>query len=376
VVRVLLVAGVVDDPRGTTVTSHLSIPHRRSEFHAGLESMTAAELLGATRRALSTIYTPQQTAIWLDAHASGDPVAVARKALRLCGLETPLVTSGLPTGGERRGPGVARSVLADLTEPHAARGPVAVSEHVALEVQQMVTEAIRTLFTCQDPRDLHEVLLEVVGRLGGEVLPAGDAGVGAIDVDLSLGMGPPLLATPDPQRPELAEHLQAHLPQLVDDARQALGGLERHKLLASATERDSLTGLLNRRAYDGLAEGASPGDVLVLVDLDGFRQVNHAHGHLAGDQVLRIFGAVLQAQLRVSEQALRLGGDEFLIVLRQPDPEAATRLLERLRAAWEQRRPLPVDFSTGVASVTCSTDAALRAADQHLYQDRRSPPAA
>ena len=98
------------------------------------------------------------------------------------------------------------------------------------------------------------------------------------------------------------------------------------------------------------------------------------HGHLAGDQVLRIFSAVLQAQMRIREQALRLGSDESLIVLNQPETDAAPRLLERLQVAWKQRRPLPVTFSSGIAPVTSSIDAALQAADQHLEQAKHDPP--
>jgi len=357
------------------VTREVSTLHRRYELQDGLESMSRAELLRATRRALLTIYTPQQTAIWINVHAAGDPVAVARKALRLCGLDLAgEVADGMADRDEPGSTGYGPSDTSGLAGPSAAFGSGAAPERVALEVQRVVTAAVRALLTCQDPKEVHAVLLEVVERLGGHILPAGDATTRAIGIDVSLGVGAPLLAVHDPQRPELAEDLRAHLPRLVDDARWALMRLQRTERLASAAERDSLTGLPDRRAYERLAGRVLPGDVLVVVDLDGFRQVNHTHGHLAGDQVLRIFSAVLQAQMRICEQALRLGSDEFLIVLNQPDADAASCLLERLRAAWKQRRPLPVTFSTGIAPVTTSIDAALQAADQHLSQDEHAPP--
>lgn len=340
--------------------------------------MTSTELREATRRALLTIYSPQQSAVWLNTHSSDDPVEVARKALRLCGLDVAVdvpveVAAGMAERGDHRHLGVARREVVDLPDPSATFAQAAGSERVALEVQQVVTAAVRTLFACREPRELHEALLEVVERLGGHILQAGEETAEAIDIDLSLGMGIPLLAAPDPQRPELAQHLRAHLPQLLDDARRARRCLEQAKQLTAATERDSLTGLPNRRAYERFAGQVSPGDALVLVDLDGFTQLNHTHGHLAGDQVLRIFGAVLQAQVRTSEQALRLGSDEFLIMLNQPETGAATYLLERLRTAWEQRRPLPVTFSTGIAPVTSTLDAALQAADQHLNRREQTP---
>ena len=353
------------------MTRDVSTLRRRHELRDGLESMTSAELLQATRRALLTIYTPQQTAVWINVHAAGDPVAVARKALRLGGLDLAVEVATDP--GEPRRTGVGPDGMFGPAGPSDALGSDVASERVGLEVQQVVTAAVRALLACQEPREVHEVLLEVVGRLGGRILPAGDAPTSAIELDLSLGLEAPLVAVPDTQRPELAEHLRRHLPELVDDARQTLSRLERTEQLATAAERDHLTGLLNRWAYERIAGRVSPGDVLVLVDLDGFKQVNDTHGHLAGDQVLRVFGAVLQTQLRISEQAVRFGGDEFLIVLNQPDTDATTSLLERLHAAWKQRRPLPVTFSTGVAPITSSIDAALLAADQRLYQNKHAP---
>ena len=357
------------------MTRDVSTLRRRYELRDGLESMTSTELLQATRRALLTIYTPQQTAVWINVHAAGDPVAVARKALRLGGLDLAVEVATDPADpGEPPRMGVGPHDTFGLAEPSDELGSGVASERVALEVQQVMTAAVRALLACQGPSEVHEVVLEVVGRLGGRILPASGAPTSAIGLDLSLGLEAPLVAVPDTQRPELAEHLRGHLPQLVGDARQTLSRLEWTEQLATAAERDQLTGLLNRWAYERLAGRVSAGDVLVLVDLDGFKQVNDTHGHLAGDQVLRVFGAVLQAQMRISEQAVRFGGDEFLIVLNQPDTDATTSLLERLHAAWKERRPLPVAFSTGIAPITSSIDAALQVADQRLYQDKHAPP--
>ena len=61
-------------------------------------------------------------------------------------------------------------------------------------------------------------------------------------------------------------------------------------------------------------------------------------------------------------------------MLNQSDTDAVPRLLARLRASWKQRRPLPVTFSTGIAPITSSIDAALQAADQHLYQNKHASP--
>ncbi|CAN5460393.1 hypothetical protein BH23ACT6_BH23ACT6_23610 [soil metagenome] len=89
---------------------------------------------------------------------------------------------------------------------------------------------------------------------------------------------------------------------------RALGRLEHTHQLTADSERDALTGLLNRRAYQRFSGRVCPGDVLVLLDLDDSKQVNDTHGHLAGDQVLRVLGSVLHTEVRITEHALRLGG--------------------------------------------------------------------
>jgi diguanylate cyclase (GGDEF)-like protein len=364
---------------------------RRDELHDGLVSMTPAELRDATRRALLTVYSPQQTAIWLNAHASGDPLVVARKALRLCGVEpagaAAVADTGVPTpsvephaarrdvsdAANRRSLATGHAITGRHGGPRRSRGgePGPARAHRELDAQRVVTDAVRALLSCRCKVEVRTVLVEAVARLGGQVVPAEDATELTIPLDLSLGLGPRLLPTPDPERPETAEPLRTHLPELLEDARHVLERLEQDREATSAAEHDALTGLLDRRAYERLAGRVSTGDVLVLVGLDGFGPVNEVHGRLAGDQLLRLFGAVLSEQMRISEHALRLGGDEFLLVLTDPDDGAATRLLERLRIAWERRRSLPVSFSAGVAVIGGHIDRALEDADRRRGETKR-----
>jgi diguanylate cyclase (GGDEF)-like protein len=85
---------------------------------------------------------------------------------------------------------------------------------------------------------------------------------------------------------------------------------------------DGLTGLPNRRAFDEAfrrlvqTKGERPAAALLLVDLDGFKQVNDTHGHAVGDEVLVIAAGRLRAALRDNDIVARLGGDEFAVLLR------------------------------------------------------------
>ncbi|WP_367850236.1 PAS domain S-box protein [Rhodoferax sp. WC2427] len=90
--------------------------------------------------------------------------------------------------------------------------------------------------------------------------------------------------------------------------------------LLQLSQRDPLTGLLNRAGFDSYMAhhaypGAQPSLALLYIDLDHFKPVNDQHGHPVGDQVLQIFSQRLRALVRPSDAVARLGGDEFAIVL-------------------------------------------------------------
>ncbi|OEC33158.1 diguanylate cyclase (GGDEF) domain-containing protein [Pseudomonas cuatrocienegasensis] len=105
--------------------------------------------------------------------------------------------------------------------------------------------------------------------------------------------------------------------------------------------RDSLTGLLNRRELERLLQeslngGARRFSHLLYLDLDQFKQVNDLCGHSAGDQLLRQLASRLQHQLPPSAELARVGGDEFAVLLRDTDDQAANCQAEHLRRSVEQ----------------------------------------
>ncbi len=138
--------------------------------------------------------------------------------------------------------------------------------------------------------------------------------------------------------------------------------------LSRATTRDELTGMGNRRHADKLIRSLDPGDALILLDLDGFKQVNDTRGHTEGDDVLRELSDHLRHQLRDSDNSARFGGDEFVIVARRAhaDPVAVAN---RVLTGWEGRGH-GTTLSAGVAlqEAGVAAEDTFARADVALYQ--------
>jgi diguanylate cyclase (GGDEF)-like protein len=115
----------------------------------------------------------------------------------------------------------------------------------------------------------------------------------------------------------------------------------------------------------------------MLIDLDGFKSINDAHGHDAGDAVLRGVAGRLRACVRAADTVSRTGGDEFVIVAERAEPRAAVRalahkVLEAIREplAW-QGHTLVVGGSIGVALYPTDADhpaQLVRMADEAMYR--------
>lgn len=148
-----------------------------------------------------------------------------------------------------------------------------------------------------------------------------------------------------------------------------------HREAVEGSTTDGLTGLGNHRCFhDDLRRAVSTAHrhdrdlTLVLVDLDGFKQVNDTHGHARGDRVLVAVGSVLRDG-RDGDRAYRIGGDEFALLLPETDVAGGLTIAERIRGRVE-REVEGVSTSIGVASLGVAwPDGAslLNAADAALY---------
>jgi diguanylate cyclase (GGDEF)-like protein/PAS domain S-box-containing protein len=110
--------------------------------------------------------------------------------------------------------------------------------------------------------------------------------------------------------------------------------------LAAVASLDPMTGLNNRRPFDNSVRGAfarlrrlGQPFVLLTLDIDHFKKVNDTYGHSAGDDVLRAIGRTITASIREVDEAFRIGGEEFAVILAGVDMTGARLTAERLRAA-------------------------------------------
>ena len=122
--------------------------------------------------------------------------------------------------------------------------------------------------------------------------------------------------------------------------------------LIEMSTHDALTGCLNRRYLDQLHVDfrGDPGKRwgCIFVDIDHFKQYNDQHGHQAGDRVLVRMGRFLMRHVRAEEAVIRMGGDEFVVILVNSDEARTRRVTERLRSSALKSAPVP--FSLGWAA--------------------------
>ncbi len=156
--------------------------------------------------------------------------------------------------------------------------------------------------------------------------------------------------------------------------------------LVHAALTDRLTGVPNRRAFDGffdlLLSGVGPdeGGCVAMFDIDHFKRVNDQFGHAAGDEVLRNVAECARGKIRDFDYIARFGGEEFLIVLPGATPEQAELICNRVRAAAAASMAMinghliRITVSGGVAHYDATTpmEAVLAAADAALYDAKRS----
>lgn len=188
---------------------------------------------------------------------------------------------------------------------------------------------------------------------------------------------------------EMPSSLAFHVAETVV---QILGVFGNHLALLDYSEKDSLTGLLNRKTFDScfsrlMINRQSPPDQpgqgqrkpartdlywLGVIDIDHFKQVNDRLGHLYGDEVLILVARLMRQFFRDRDQLYRFGGEEFVVVLQPTQPEHVRAVFERFRVAvseyfFPQLDQLTVSIGFAPIDLKSSASDILGRADEALY---------
>ena len=181
--------------------------------------------------------------------------------------------------------------------------------------------------------------------------------------------------------------LEEALASAAEAQAQALSAMREADRLRALSQRDEVTGLLNRRGFNAAHDAAMQRAVrhgehglIVLIDLDGFKAINDTHGHAAGDFLLSVVATMLRHHLRATDVIARLGGDEFGVILTHADDDGEarrrlrklTRALSEVAVPWNGRT-LTLSASLGAVPYGPEDDpaAVLHAADQAMYRVKR-----
>ncbi len=183
------------------------------------------------------------------------------------------------------------------------------------------------------------------------------------------------------------DRLQA-LRIFANDAAAALVSGRHVDELRFLADHDSLTRLLNRRAFVDRLEGevARAGRYgrsfgLVIADIDRFKRLNDRYGHAPGDEALVVFANVLAEALRKPDLPFRIGGDEFAVLLAEATEDDARHVVDRVKTLLAELSPSAppwlAELSASFGCAACPEDAAdsqtlFRLADEALYEAKRA----
>jgi diguanylate cyclase (GGDEF)-like protein len=189
-----------------------------------------------------------------------------------------------------------------------------------------------------------------------------------------------------PRESELRALLDHALAVAADAEARLAEQNARIAFLEGLSRTDELTGLLNRRGFEdelkrALARARRSGEtgVLIACDVDGFKRINDAHGHAAGDDVLRRLARTIAASVREIDAVARLGGDEFAVLLAATDLRNGSKrartlqhTLGALEHVWEGQS-LRVGVSLGVEPYGPNDDGTdlMARSDMAMYCDKR-----
>ena len=173
------------------------------------------------------------------------------------------------------------------------------------------------------------------------------------------------------------------LSQILDDYKCKVGQLnETQQRLEHLSSIDSLTGLYNRRyamnKFTMVLQNRRRTSVsVIMIDIDHFKAINDAHGHLVGDKTLSLLATILSAHTRDSDTVARIGGEEFLILLENTDEPQARLVANNLRQTildyshWPKAMTVTASFGVFEIDQDKDVDSVLEGVDLLLYKAKQ-----
>lgn len=213
----------------------------------------------------------------------------------------------------------------------------------------LLLAAVRRLMRVTSEEEVVGVLMDAVRDLGGTVISAHHQRSSTLAIDLSFGIGEPMLA--DVPDPAMYSRLRYALQSLVDDAGLAIERIALAPEVDPKNATDVLTGLGNWNATMQALSRMVPGDAIALFELENLKHINDYFGPPTGDQVILSFARTVRRAARTADSVGRVGGTEFVWLLGGSSLVGAESALARLRSMWEQDRPHPVTYAAGLALV-------------------------
>jgi len=298
--------------------------------------------------------TPRNYAVWYE-YVSGGNAALTEEIDRRVASQQPFTDAAND----------------ELFQQFVSECDVAAFQRIRVEMRQVLREVGASLVNAGQDAE------RFGGRLSGTMQKLDDSR--SMD---ELRDAVRSLATEAREMRESTHALKAHFDAKTREIQTLQQELDQARRRALT---DTLTGLANREAlYDALERAMGDGNdlgqplCLLLVDIDHFKRINDAHGHLVGDRVIRFVAQTLKRMIKGKDTAARFGGEEFAVVLPDTPMGGAMALAENIRKAVADSRLVRSDTREPLSQITISLgvscfrpgeehDGLIERADQALY---------
>ncbi len=248
---------------------------------------------------------------------------------------------------ERESKEISFETILSLFREYIADQQVLQAEKKTREFQSILTEMTRHLGTSGSRLDNQGNMLEAYAKELGHTTSMEEISAAAKEI-----------VSKTKSMVQDSQSLKQEMDQtatVIDTLKKELEGIKQ------AAKTDMLTGLLNRRGFDAAISSAvahskqnnTPLSV-VITDIDHFKKVNDTHGHLIGDNVLKMLSKLLQDHIKGKDIAARFGGEEFIMVLPETPLEGAFVLAEQIRLNLRNMRWRTKDSGTSIGHITIS----------------------